>query len=196
MTEGTDPVMWADGNGLQLAVQSPHGPLYLQDLALVALRAQAYGGEILRFTYDRTDPEDGTVTRGAGRIVYQELPDPRQTPEGEACAICGGSPHLPQPEVPGAPYHRYVKKGEEQPAAPADATSAPAPTVFDEAAKDPRINPGREAFLGGVLQHFREATEATSDVNPADDPITPEEHAQGVRLVDRPSGPPFRVVDL
>lgn len=41
------PVMWVNGQGLQLQVQSPFGPLYLQELYMVALMARAYGGEVI-----------------------------------------------------------------------------------------------------------------------------------------------------
>jgi len=73
----TDMVMGVHGNGITLTIQSPHGPLYVQELPMAALLAKVSGGEILRFTYDVTDPEEGTVTRGAARLVIEEIPDPR-----------------------------------------------------------------------------------------------------------------------
>jgi len=46
---------------------------------------------------------------------------------------------------------------------------------------------------GSFLEGFRAITEQVSAGNPADDPITPEEHAQGAQWIERPSGPPVRV---
>lgn len=90
------PVMWADGNNLILIVDAPEGLLYQQTFPMAVFSAVIAGdGEIIRFTYDWTDPEDGQVTRGAARLVLQQLPDPRD------------------------------QKTEEQPAAPADATVFP-----------------------------------------------------------------------
>lgn len=138
------PVMWADGSNLILSISAPEGLLYQQTIPMAVFSARIAGdGEIIRFTYDWTDPEDGTVTRGAGRLVLQDLPDPR---------------------------------AEEQPAAPADAT---APSGFGMP----------DSFLEG----FRRIANATAAGNPADDPITPEERAEGARWIERPSGPPVRV---
>lgn len=45
----------------------------------------------------------------------------------------------------------------------------------------------------GFLQALKDVTDQTADVNPAHDPITPEERAQGAQWIERPSGPPIRV---
>ena len=88
------PVMWADGSNLILTVNAPEGLLYQQTFPMAVFSAMiADDGEIIRFTYDWTDPEDGQVTRGAARLVLQQLPDPRD------------------------------QKTEEQPVGPADATA-------------------------------------------------------------------------
>ena len=81
----TGPTMWVDGNGLQLSVQAPSGPLYLQELGVAVLVAKMAGtGEVLRFTYDVVDPEDGSTIRGAARIVLEDLPDPRAQEQRDA----------------------------------------------------------------------------------------------------------------
>lgn len=72
------PVMWAEGSNLILSVHAPEGLLYQQTFPMAVFSAVIAGdGEIIRFTYDWTDPEDGQVTRGAARLVLQQLPDPR-----------------------------------------------------------------------------------------------------------------------
>lgn len=96
-TRQPEPTIWANGNELTLILDSPHGPIYLQTLPMAVLHGRLGGEEILRFTWDHTDPEDGTTTSGAARLVLQELEDPR-----------------PQ-------------QAEGQPAAPADATAVEAP---------------------------------------------------------------------
>jgi len=75
-----------------------------------------------------------------------------------------------------------VTEGEEQPAAPADAT-APEPYRYTGPLTDP----------GGFLAAFKELTDQTANVNPPDNPITPEERTQGAQWIERPSGPPVRV---
>lgn len=132
------PVMWVNGQGLQLQVQSAAGPLYLQELYMVALMARAYGGEIIRFTYDWTDPEDGHTVSGAGRIVYEELPDPRA--------------------------QKTEEQSTEQPASPAGATvdqkrivpiGAPFPGFPSEAELADRIfGPGTAESLGTAARYI------------------------------------------
>lgn len=87
----TQPVMWADGNDLHLSITAPSGLVYQQTFAMAVLTAKAGSddGEVIRFTYDLVDPEDGTTTRGAARILVQEIPDPRGKPFLWKCVDCG-----------------------------------------------------------------------------------------------------------
>lgn len=82
--ESDDPApfrMWMDGNGTQLSVSLPeHGPLLAGPLPWLVILAQLSKGELLRFTYDWTDPETGETTAGAARLVLEPLPDPRTEP--------------------------------------------------------------------------------------------------------------------
>ena len=72
------PKMWVDGNGLELIIDSPHGEMLHMPLTAAVFIGRVSGdGEMLRFTWQYTDSEDGTVTRGAARLVVQELEDPR-----------------------------------------------------------------------------------------------------------------------
>lgn len=79
----TIPPMWFDGNVGNLVVDTEAGPVYRTSLALAVFAAKVCDGEIIRFTYDHTDPETGTVTSGAARIVIEELPDPREEHQGQ-----------------------------------------------------------------------------------------------------------------
>lgn len=74
--------MWVDGNELHLTISAPSGLLYQQTFAMAVVMAKiADESEVIRFTYDLVDPEDGTTTRGAARILIQEIPDPRAAAE-------------------------------------------------------------------------------------------------------------------
>ena len=142
------PVMWVNGQGLQLQVQSPAGPVYLQELYMVALMARAYGGEIIRFTYDSTDPETGETISGAGRIVYEELPDPRAEvqpapPAGataqECTPNCDGSDMCTGAERP----KRVVQVGSPFPGFPSEAELA-----------DRIFGPGTAESLGTAARYI------------------------------------------
>lgn len=116
------PEMWMQGSTVELQLTAPEGPLFVMPLPLVVLMAQISDGEIVRFTWDHTDPETGESSRGAARLVLQELPDPRdrKTDEGPPCGRCGAPADA---HVAWASGHLYVESQltEEQPPA-ADAT--------------------------------------------------------------------------
>lgn len=76
-----DGTLWMDGSTVSLQLVAPSGLLYSVELPLVVLMAQLDDGEIVRFTYDRIDPETGATYSGAARLVLQNLPDPRETEE-------------------------------------------------------------------------------------------------------------------
>lgn len=92
-TRRSEPTIWANGNELTLILDSPHGWIYARTFPAAVMDSRIGGEEILRFTWDIVDPEDGTTISGAARLVLQELEDPR------------------------------AQKAEEQPAKPADATA-------------------------------------------------------------------------
>lgn len=86
------PAMWADGTQLVLSIEAPAGLLYRQSLPAAVLTARLAGGEMMRFTYDLTDPETGEVTHGAARLLLQDMPDPRRAAPvdpSEPCGRCG-----------------------------------------------------------------------------------------------------------
>lgn len=76
-----DGALWMDGSTVSLQLVAPSGLLYSVELPLVVLMAQLDDGEIVRFVYDRTDPETGVTHSGAARLVLQTLTDPRETEE-------------------------------------------------------------------------------------------------------------------
>jgi hypothetical protein len=102
--------LWMDGSTVSLQLVAPSGLLYSVELPLVVLMAQLDDGEVVRFTYDRRDPETGAMHSGAARLVLENLPDPRETEEQPIT-----------PEVAAIMYD-VIKKAEEQPPA-ADATA-------------------------------------------------------------------------
>lgn len=69
---------WVDGTQMHLSIESPDGLIFRQTLPMTACLARMDRGELLRFVWEAVDPEDGTVTRGAARLVVEELPDPRK----------------------------------------------------------------------------------------------------------------------
>jgi hypothetical protein len=140
------PAFWMHSDGVRLVIDSSAGPLYVQPLNIIPLRAVGYpDGEIVRYTWDWTDPETGEVTRGAGRLVYEPLPDPR---------------------------------AEVQPAPPAEATADPFTTIASIDMNAPRQPSGYDAYVAGRF------------LQPAED-----ESTTGERWIERPSGPPVKVVD-
>lgn len=131
-----DP-MWMDGNTVRLELEAPAGTLYSVELPLVALMAQLDDGEIVRFTYDRTDPETGTVIHGAARLVLQSLPDPR-----DAVTAAPPAPREEWLERPSGPPARILVDGPG--CTPAGATvladglgSDGVDCVFDSCPRDP-----------------------------------------------------------
>jgi hypothetical protein len=106
-------MMWMDGTGTQLAVTCDGRALLAGPLTLLALRALLDSeGELLRFTYEITDPETGETTRGAARLRVEQLEPPplptgHQSPECVAvrlngyCSYCaaGYPPGEPVPEA-------------------------------------------------------------------------------------------------
>lgn len=102
------PAMWADGTQLVLSIEAPAGLLYRQSLPEAVLTARLGGGEIVRFTYDLTDPETGEVTHGAARLLLQDMPDPRQASNFDTAV---------------AELKTLHGTAEVQPAAPAEATA-------------------------------------------------------------------------
>ena len=75
--------MWFNaGSEARMSVSVPAGPILVDSLAMLAIRASiSPDHEVLRYTWEVTDPETGEVTTGAARLVIEPLPDPR---EGEA----------------------------------------------------------------------------------------------------------------
>lgn len=76
----TAPKMWLNSNGVWLTLDTSAGPLLRGDLGALALQAQILDtdGEVVRFTYDLTDPETGETRSGAARLVFESIPDPRE----------------------------------------------------------------------------------------------------------------------
>lgn len=76
----TFPHMWFDaGDNARICINVPAGPILDLPLSLAALTARvAEDHEVLRFTYELTDPETGDVTTGAARLAIAPLPDPRE----------------------------------------------------------------------------------------------------------------------
>lgn len=71
--------MWFNaGSEARICISVPTGPILDLPLSLAAVTALvAEDHEVLRFTYELTDPETGDVTTGAARLAIQPLPDPR-----------------------------------------------------------------------------------------------------------------------
>lgn len=81
----TSPHLWFQaGSTARLTVTVPAGAILDQTLAILALAAQvAQSNELLRFTYDLTDPETGERIAGAARLLLEHLPDPRENPDAQ-----------------------------------------------------------------------------------------------------------------
>lgn len=65
---------WLDGTHAELSVSLPGiGPVLVQPLPLLPLMTKLTDGEVIRFTYSRTDPETGVTTHGAARLILEEV---------------------------------------------------------------------------------------------------------------------------
>ena len=97
-------MMWMDGNGVELSVNTPHGPLLAGSLPQLATRARLEpAGELLRFTYSLTDDEGPTEHYAARlRIERLELPGVVWT-VGAEFLVC-----LPEGWVPACAEHLPV----------------------------------------------------------------------------------------
>lgn len=80
----TPPKMWLDANGVWLVLDTTAGPLLRGTLGALALQAEILdAAEVVRFTYDLTDPETGETRSGAARLIFEPLPDPRGNSSGQ-----------------------------------------------------------------------------------------------------------------
>lgn len=78
----TQAHVWLNGTGAELTVRYPGvGPVVKGELPFLAMAARLAGTpELLRFTYELTDPETGETTYGAARLLLESVPDPRDVP--------------------------------------------------------------------------------------------------------------------
>lgn len=191
------PVMWADGSNLILTVNAPEGLLYQQTFPMAVFAAVIAGdGEIIRFTYDWTDPEDGQVTRGAARLVLQQLPDPRdqkteEQPAAWKCIDCGyedSERSLICPNCATDGELMAEEQSTEHPASPAGATVDQLP----DADADPEIERKRMRIvpIGPPFPGFPSEAELADRIF---GPGTAESLGTAARYIERPSGPPVRV---